>query len=107
MEAVCPFCGVSREFDPKRGTNGRIMDSRIRCRKGDEGCGKPFHTSKNMVIVVPPERNKIIYQDKISNREEIIEKIKKTLDELKKLLPLDILRGKLLELQAIGEMRKK
>lgn len=103
---VCPKCGVTRDFVPRVGTNKRIMDSRIRCRKGDGGCGKPFHTSKNMVTVVPQEGIKI-KTDKVSDKNTLIIKIKDTLDKYKDFLPLDILRSKLLELESIGEMRKK
>ncbi len=103
VDVVCPNCGITRTIVLQNGTQ---ENKRIRCSIKNGGCGKLFYSKKNIVIIVPQTRTKL-YQDKISTREEIIEKIKNTLDELKKLLPLDILRGKLLELQAIGEMRKK
>lgn len=107
IDVCCPFCGNTRTIVPKYGTDNKMINRKVRCPKGLEGCGKNFWYKKNSVVVVPQVGTKKIYQDKISTKVEIIKKIKTTLDKLEKFLPLDILRSKLLELESIGEMRKK
>lgn len=106
VSVVCPFCLVTRTIVPKFGTDKKMLNIRVRCLKSQKGCSKLFWSKNNRVIIVPQTRTKIL-QDKISTKVEIIKKIKLTLDKLEKFLPLDILRSKLLELESIGEMRRK
>ena len=103
VEVVCPNCGTTRTIVLKDGTK---ENKRIRCSTKSGGCGGLFYSKNNIVIIVPQTRTRL-FQDKLSNKDEIIGKIYDVMLKFKKELPLDILRGKLLEIEAIGEMRKK
>ena len=103
VEVVCPNCGTTRTIVLKDGTK---ENKRVRCSAKAGGCGGLFYSKNNIVIIVPQTRTKL-FQDKLSNKDEIIGKIYDVMLKFKKELPLDILRGKLLEIEAIGEMRKK
>lgn len=103
IDVCCPNCGTTRTIVLKDGTK---ENRRVRCSIRNGGCGKLFWSKNHRVIIVPQTRTKL-FQDKMSNKDEIIEKICDVMLKFKKELPLDILRGKLLEIEAIGEMRKK
>ena len=103
VEVVCPNCGTTRTIVLKDGTK---ENKRVRCSAKSGGCGKLFYSKKNIVIVVPQTRTKL-FTNKTSDKRALIVKICNILKKYKDELPLDILRGKLLELEALGEMRKK
>ena len=106
VDVVCPHCGKNRTVVLRILENGKEENRKVKCPITWGGCGKTFYSRNNIVIVVPEIRTMVL-TDKLSNKEELIEKICNILKKYKKELPSDILRGKLLELEAIGEMRKK
>lgn len=103
VDVVCPHCGVVSTRVLKSGTDKNI---RLRCPKVQGGCGIAFYTKNNVVISVP-QNSTIIFTDRTSDKGVLIEKITKAMLKYKKEIPVEILRSKLLELEAVGEMRKK
>jgi len=103
VEVCCPHCGNTRTIVLKKGTN---ENKRVRCSIRNEGCGKLFWSKNNIVIVVPQTRTKI-KTNRILGKSLIIERIHNKLKEYEEYIPIEVLRSKLLEIEAIGEMRKR
>lgn len=103
VEVVCPHCGIVSTRVLKNGTKENI---RLRCPKTQGGCGIAFYTKNNIVISVP-QNSTIILTDRTSDKGRLIEKITKSMLKYKKVIPVETFRSKLLEIESIGEMRKK
>ena len=102
-EVVCPRCGNTRTIVLKNGTN---ENKRIRCSIKSGGCGKLFYSKNNIVVIVPQTRT-IIKTNRVLDKHALIMKINDVLEKYRDFLPVEILRSKLLEIESIGEMRKK
>ena len=103
IDVCCPHCGATRTIVPKNGTQENI---RIRCSKREGGCGKLFYSKNNTVIIVPQTRTEI-KTNRILDKSHIIERIYDKLLEYKDFIPIEVMRSKLLEIESIGEIRKK
>jgi len=103
VDVECPHCGNTRTFVPKNGTD---KNTRIRCSKGSGGCGKLFWSKNNMVIVVPQTRTEV-KTNRALGKDMLIRKIYDKLLEYKDYIPIEVFRSKLLEIESIGEMRKR
>lgn len=103
IDVCCPKCGATRTIVPKNGTQENI---RVRCSIREGGCGKLFWSKNNMVVIVPQTRTEIKTQRSLP-KALIIVRICEKLREYKEWIPIEVLRSKLLEIESIGEMRKK
>lgn len=103
VDVECPRCGNTRTIVLKKGTN---ENKRVRCSIRNGGCGKLFWSKNNIVIIVPQARTEI-KTNRDLGKALIILRINDLLLKYKDSIPIEKFRSTLLDIECIGEMRKK